>query len=271
MFFISGPDAGSHAPRGIDPKRFAKGWVGDVASLIPPARKWGCKRFLVWCPFGLEADGAIHFDAYSHARVETPFLTRDFVEAWKPVTREGCEVIFYGGSLHYLKGLKPAAVLDAMDRALHPFLAAGGSVGFDASSDVVPGTTEAIALDHLTSRGVRWYVEAWPARSCVNLRSANWCCDNNFFATVKDQQDSHQAQGNWAAPLPELTGECIRLATFAPPHLKHESGTPWTWLSKVVPQVVQEGYSVAFALNVLIARGITRARLALQAGANLRR
>lgn len=89
--------------------------------------------------------------------------------------------------------------------------------------------------------------------------------------TVKQQLDSHQPQGAWATPLNELTGECIRLATTAPLSMKEESGSPWTWTGKVVPQVVKEGYSIAFYLNELMSHGISRARLALQASSGLRR
>lgn len=247
------------APRRVDPAAFVSGWAGILGPTVSKMLAWGVKRLFVWCPMGLDQNsGVIDFFAYDEARAKANFLVDGFVTAASVARNQLDEIIWYGGGLHRLDGLTAGAAVEAARVALWPYIASGGSIGFDASADVTsPG---AVAVLHwLTSIGVRWYTEAWPARGNLHTTTGNWICNSNLFDTVNAQEQVGTI--TWEQPLSQLPGECIELANVCPPALSNLSGQPHLWQQQVIPQIVKAGRSTCACLNECWDNGVTRASL----------
>lgn len=94
------------------------GWAGFVRDQVMPAVDAGVTRVMLHNPFGAIAGEDMQFDQYLHARdAGLDWLTEGFVEAWKPLTKQGVQLICYLGALRNDPDFDPEdGIFDDFDR-----------------------------------------------------------------------------------------------------------------------------------------------------------
>jgi hypothetical protein len=191
------------------------GWGPFIQDTVMADIAAGFTRIELHNPFGRGADDpAMAFDQYLDALVETPKLTENFAELWRPITDSGIEVIAYIGSPR--RDPDQIALLDDpaawWERALacvQPLIDAGMSIGLDAAAPALPDSLDAELAEYLESQGVRVYVEARPRSAStqwwdnpVIIRSDTW---------DRQAPELHTRQIGRHAWDYQLTGEVVRL------------------------------------------------------------
>lgn len=215
------PDA-SRRMIGLGLKRL--GWSGYVERYVVPQTRGGLRRILLHNPWGIVPDEPMSFDQYREAQeAGMLWLTRGFVEAWRPVIEgeysdgEPVEVIAYLGAIDADAGLR--AFLDDRDppettgwmrrvlESLEPALTAGMSVAFDSANDLPRDSPEFRAIQLVRSLGHRVYVEPRPIRAASHLH------DLGVIATVKSWQrtDPDRYDVPHMARHTQLSGDVILL------------------------------------------------------------
>ena len=95
------PEQDGAATRWVDPNLFTDGWQGYVDANIKPLIAQGYHRFVLHNPFGISPDQGMAVDEYLEAKdAGLNWLTDGFVQAIKPLTDAGIEVIAYIGCQH---------------------------------------------------------------------------------------------------------------------------------------------------------------------------
>ncbi len=195
------------------------GWAPFIAEEILPALDAGFTRIDLHNPFGRGPDDTfMAFDQYLDALVETPKLTEDFVELWKPITDSGVEVIAYMGSPRH--DPIQVSLIDDPDAwwsralaAVQPLVDAGMSIALDASANATGDLLDVALAEHLRDQGVRVYIEARPAADATHwfdyplfLREATWEKQSPELRPI------HIGRHAWDH---ELTGEVVRIVDDA--------------------------------------------------------
>lgn len=153
------------------------GWLKFVSTRVRPGLEGGIRRVLLHNPFGHEPPtNTMAFDAAINANQQDQvWLTRGFVEAWKPVVEgrwtngEPVEVICYLGRLDNtpefdtlrLAGDDTAFLQRAWASVELP-LAAGMSIAVDSSATLPKDHPGYRFIRDLRDSGVRVYLEARP-------------------------------------------------------------------------------------------------------------
>ncbi|MEM6334243.1 MAG: hypothetical protein AAF823_12975 [Planctomycetota bacterium] len=202
------------------------GWSSFVRLKVRPLIDAGFTRFMLHNPFGAIGGERMEFDQYVDAKAaRLGWLTDDFVEAWRPVTRgdysdgRPIEVIGYLGDLD--GDTTFVELRDADDRAgwlrratvsVSPLLDAGMSVGFDSASKLPEGSPEYGLIRLLNGLGVRTYVEPRPHKTVPHLWTQNVIALNRGWR----RSDPARVASNsaWAATNEQLTGEIVRIVRF---------------------------------------------------------
>ncbi len=239
---------------GWDLKR--RGWGGFVRLVVRPQIDWGCRRFVLHNPFGTLPGEPMQFDQYMHARdAGLTWLCEGFVEAWRPVTEEGIEVICYLGKLRddpdFEELRKRGKYDDWLARAwasLQPALDAGMSIALDASSRADAGHPVYKLAELLRSLGVKVYIEPRPP-----ITHNHWF----DYPVVTTEQFWHRSNPEkhisslWAARDDQLRGEIIRMITRTPQADQPEKAR----------EVIAEGHTAALYVLGMIREGVSRESL----------
>ena len=167
-FYNIGWSANSPRHRNIGWNVATRGWANFVRFHIQPQIDFGVRRFQLHNPFGDIAGEVMQLDQYQHAR-EAGLLpvVNGFVEAWKPITQQGIEVIGYVGcGMHDpdFDDLELEAWIQRAFESVQPMLDAGMSIGLDAAIFAGPDSPTHVFAQRLRDRGVRVYIEAKPTR-----------------------------------------------------------------------------------------------------------
>ena len=194
-----------------------QGWDGFVENQIQPVIDSGVRRIMLHNPFGVNGTGAMQFDQYTEAQdAGLDWLTDGFVEAWKPITDSGVQVIGYIGSPR----LDPDSRVfeDAGDWAgflafaaenTDPLVAAGMDVGYDAAGVAHADSFTARYAEVLEGGGTEILVEPRPSAGFFH-----WY-DNAVISTVDfwEQSDPrlNPRTAGGAASTDDLRGEIILL------------------------------------------------------------
>ena len=216
-YFTIGFSANDPAHRQVGWSLSQTGWLGFVKTIVQPLIDAGYTRFLLDNPGGIGADGLMSFDQFTHADVEAPWLVKDFVEAWSPLTAAGHEVIAYVGTLQALSNVPEYALRRRVEQALAPALAAGCSLAFDDSSYIAADSPAWRGFTYLRQLGVRvpadvsagalprLYLEDWPG-----LRQPHLWGQHSIIreADYAQRLPNPPAAGN--APRDLCTGERVR-------------------------------------------------------------
>lgn len=211
----------------------------------------GVKRIVLWSPFGFSYDSPepIQFDQYLNAQVDTPWLVNNFVNAWKPITQSGVEVIAYIGS-PYIDEKQVALInnqsawWDRAWSAVKPFKDAGMSIAFDAVVGQSESSMDYQLAEALRNQGVKVYVESRPRYNLSHWNQSHYgvFIDNYFF--YRSDPERYADASVWqAVKNSDLKGETIRMVLYENgPNLPSDVPSDYIGQAK---SVLKEGDSVA--------------------------
>ncbi len=232
----------------------ANSWTWFVNNYVQPQINWGVKRFILFEPFGDDSSiGPQRFDELIHTtEAGNGWVDDNFVEAWKPITDQGVEVIAYMGKLYEdpdftaLEGDQNAWD-ERFDASIAPVLASGMSIGLDASSGApADSTTYTAALRLLNEYKVKKvYIEDRP-----NIGFNHWCS-----WPIISTRDSWKNPNSYHLPAELLTGEHLHWIN-APP-----TGEQWSnslqWMPGEMRDIWNEGGTVITNPQTFINNGIS--------------
>jgi len=184
---------------GVRADLVALGWPAFIEKIIRPEIDWlkeaGKPRILLHNPFCAVA-GAFQFDQFLHARNAGLVTVDGFVEAWRPITESGVEVIGYIGTFHgdrdFLKRRGPYTGDNYIERAIEsakPLINAGMGLGFDYSHDYQPGSRESETIEVLRSMlndGCKAYIEPAPTLAFPHLYNWDSITQDNLFRAYRE-------------------------------------------------------------------------------------
>lgn len=203
-FIAPGGDA---VHRGLPRELLSLGWVTYAEKYLSPQFDRGLVRIALWNPLGkTPGAGDYEFDQYDRALSLGP---RDrshwgFISAIRPLTRRG-EVIVYIGAPKSA-GMSAQQFADYFERNIAPFVAAGCSIGFDATTAFDDDSAEFRAICSLRSRGVKVYCEGYPHADQPQLAEKDTFLMPANLAQAELQMISPQPQ--WQ-PIPQIRAEQI--------------------------------------------------------------
>lgn len=225
-----------------------RGWHEFVKNQAQPYLDIGVQRFILHNPFGMLPDEHMQLDQYFEAleQPELYKLTQDFVQAWRPVTDQGVEVIAYVGSPRLDPDSKRieaeagrAAGLDYAMRNMQPFLDANMSIALDAAVVADADTLTWDLAKELRSRGVKVYVEARPLAANPHWFDFPVISTNYFW---RRSNPAIHPDSAWGARDEQLRDEVLRMmveerrpATF--------TGTDLEYLIHRARQVQVDGHT----------------------------
>lgn len=235
--------------RFVNPPLLANGWQGYVDAYIKPQISRGARRIVLHNPFGISAEGYMTLDQYLLAGQQgLTWLTNGFVDAFKPITASGVEIIAYVGSFSDTPGFYDDTAQGWQNfwASIQPFLDAKMSIGFDGLVTHAEDDLVAVGARVLRTMDVKVYVEARP-----NIHYP-WAfnfpiisIDSHWYKT----DPAYDPEANWwAASNDQVLGEKI-LHILVPPE-----GANWEtpgWLSAKALSILQDGYSPAVPFDNL--------------------
>ena len=173
------------------------------------------RRFQLHNPFGGLANEPMQLDQLLHAQEAglLPVTTR-FVEAWKPITDQGVEVIAYVGcGLHDadFRELPLDQWLERAFRSVQPCLDAGMSIGLDAAVGAEAGSHTHVFAQRLRERGVKVYVESKPTRHKPHWHDFHVISLDQTWLNADIEHGHPQARNHYGIPNELLTGEVVRM------------------------------------------------------------
>ncbi len=155
------------------------GWREYIDKEIRPQIAWGCRRFILGCPFGFVGGRPYEIDQYLHAQAGVPgvhpalpWLVKDFVSTVSSLVAEQktksqpIEMIAHIGFGQGDPDFDPAKTTAAYRRkrrnaSVHPILQAGCSTSFDYATDW-PAGGEWHQFAQQTAKIARVYIEGEP-------------------------------------------------------------------------------------------------------------
>lgn len=215
------------------------GWQGFVDKWIKPAIKLGFTRFELHNPGGTVNGEDMRCDQLVVAEAQgLKFLTKGFVEAFKPITDKGIEIICYMGNP---KTTAPHS-LPALGACYALPILAGMSIGMDATS-YQENDPYYHFIRMLQGMGTKVYTEAWPNRTNRNMLNIPTITTSQFLPLCL-------ADDTWAAKKEDVTGEKIVLLNEPP------AGETWatsnSWLPGWVRSQMDAGFSTLFGITDFI-------------------
>ena len=256
-YLLIGGGSSDASARMINQVSLANGWSGFVSNMIQTDLAWGVKRIELHNPFGiLPTDTIYPADQFLEAQnAGLHWLTDDFVQAWKPVTASGVEVIGYIGNPEYDASFQPlvsdpAAWQARFDASVAPLVQAGMSIAFDMGQGMTQGDLFTQALDRLRAQGVKVYLETRPPEFSPYQLTFPVINVNGFDAN----NPYVDPQEYWGAKNSELAAGVLQLIQSPPP------GTSWTdrdWLIGATQSIMRDGDSVGIATWVMREAGVS--------------
>ncbi|MCC6680130.1 MAG: hypothetical protein IT445_04425 [Phycisphaeraceae bacterium] len=267
-------------PRPLRDTVHRNGWKGVVREL-EPVFKWfrdagQTPRIMIHTPFGYGDGPAMDYDAYLRARQNKAheWIYSDFVEAWQPLTdpqaKDRIDLVCYVGAIaldpdmkKYLEPDESGQVDLATWRAramesLQPFLEAGASIGFDASSGIDPDSIEGqfiLSIDRMFQQeGLGRYIliEALPHKPY-----ARWCDFRVIMASTywEDRSAKWLKFGKLNFGPDQIQQEVWMLINMPP------SGETWDtlarWNAPYTRQWLEQGYTCCTRVPRLIDAGVS--------------
>lgn len=245
------------------------GWQGYVNGRVAQLRALGMRRILMHNPFGTLPGEDFQFDQYIHAQeMGLTWLTNGFVQAWKPVTDAGVEVICYIGKLAHDVDFTSLTDLQQymarVKRSLQPMIDAGCSIGLDSIVGNDFDSREYMVAEMLRQSGVKVYNENRPPRDFT------WW--HNFGGVYYDDgflnsQPHVSPDLQWAATNDLLKGEILRYTGNPPPGSVYST---LGWRAPDVMRILADGHTAATDIAFLRAEGYTLQRVMRAASSPVR-
>lgn len=232
------------------------GWQHYVDTRLASMRAHGMKRILLHNPFGTRLDEPVfQFDQFILAQqAGLTNVTETFVDAWRPVTAAGVEVIAYIGKLWGdpdFDGLTDFdQYMDRVMRSIRPMIDAGVSIGFDSIVAATYDSRAYMVVEAVRNSGVKVYNENRPEASKTFFHSYNGVYYEDWWYSGDPALNPAQW---WAATNAQLTGEIVR-ATMTPPSGLNFSSPGWR--GPAIVRILREGHTVATQFDLLHAEGL---------------
>jgi hypothetical protein len=190
-------------------------------------------------------------DQYLHAKdAKLNWLTQGFVEAWKPVTASGVEVIAYFGMLEGDPDFAGAGWKQRFLDSVKPALDAGMSIALDSAAMAPAGSITHQAAQMLRQMGVEVYIEARPTAGYTHWYDYNVISIDSFW----DRSDPDRfADAYIWAPTSALKREVMRIIFSSP------TGLTWSqsgWVGAYSNDVIKSGHTVAAPVLQLMSEGV---------------
>lgn len=265
-FIASGSSSAVRGVQWLDP---AKGWRGFVENRLRPQINLGQRDFLLHCPFGRDDPARqqpvggksiqtlYRFDQYLVAR-QHAWLTDGFVEAIRPLTEAGSQIVIYLGTLigapeFDLSQRGTRAVWRRLVDSLAPVIEAGCDLAIDTLPFVREGDLAYELVRWLRSLGVRVYAEPTPQQGFEAWAASDLIVDYQQWQNVLNPQ-YWKPSASFAGFVPpaELSGEVV-IGVWGAKPAKYVSYA--TWYRDVVPPLLAEGRSVVANLTHYFAAG----------------
>lgn len=248
--FLIGWSSNVVADRDVDWNIKSEGWSGFVNTHVKPALTWGVHRVELHNPFGALPNENMQFDQYLEAQAAgLTWLTDGFVDAWKPITSSGTEVICYLGDLEDdtdFTSLSSDQWFERFWASAKPCLDAGMSIGFDAVVLQGPNSIEYKGVQAVQAKGVKVYVESRPLLWTQNWWSYNIYSINSWW--LRSNPALYEDAKPWAAPNSSLTGEILRLVD---PPAGHSWSDASAWLLPEIKGILADNNSAVFGVSGL--------------------
>jgi hypothetical protein len=229
--------------RTVVPDYLQNGWTPWVDQLIDPLIDQGYTRFHLHLPFGVETPLYWDLDAFLKAKeAGLNWLTDDFVQAFKPITAQGHEVIAYIGTEDDGAGFgtTDAQWFARFWAAFQPILDAKVSVAFDAGVLRPEQHNLYAAAQMLRARDIKVYVEARPLKANEQWGNFGVFSEEVWWQRSDPNQSADAA--DWALPDEQLTGEVVRWVFFPPEG--YDINDPG-WRVSQVQDVLRDGHTVS--------------------------
>lgn len=237
------------------------GWRGYIDRVVRPAYQWGARRFMLWCPFGLEPGNRLAWDGLLGAQLTAPHLAEDFVHCWWPVIAgslgEPVEVIAYIGNPKQSAAMEalrrfPHRWFEHAYRSIEPMILARMDIAIDASASIErehPTVSLVQVLRDLYR--VKVYAETRPIQRYPQWAEVDGCvCDDDFWR----KPDATE----WAIPSDEIRGEVIRGVFYEAGHLTTGTNTPPSvnGIKSSARSIIADGHTPLFDPSILIRAGV---------------
>lgn len=232
------------------------GWGQYVSGRFATLQSYGTRRILLHNPFGtLPGEAIFQFDQFILAQeAGLTNVTNTFVDAWRPVTQSGVEVIAYIGKLWQDPDFDALtdfdAYMDRVMRSIRPMIEAGVSIGFD-SIVAAPGDSRAyMVVEAVRNSGVKVYNENRPSASNTFYHSYNGVYYDHWWP---GGDPANNPDAWWAATNQQLTGEILRATMNPPTGLNFNSPG---WRGPDIIRLMREGHTAVTQMDLLHAEGL---------------
>ncbi len=235
------------------------GWQNWVKRDVQPQVDMGVRRILLHNPFGVLPGEIMQLDQYLHAKADAPaFLIDGFVEAWKPITDQGVEVIAYvgcGALDPNFENLDRDAWLARAFASVKPILDANMSVALDAAAFQEAGTMTHVFAEELRNRGVIVYVEAKPGRAKSHWFDYNVMALDGTFLRDDINTGIPNAREIYGIPNEWLTGDICRITR--PRMGESASALIGDGMRDRVHEIIRDGHTAVTDLHYWLGTGRT--------------
>ncbi|HRK32486.1 MAG TPA: hypothetical protein PLD59_15585, partial [Tepidisphaeraceae bacterium] len=236
----------------------AEGWGGFVRKEITPVRSLGMKRLFLHNPFGTLPNQVMQFDQYLEAKASgLTWLTNGFVEAFRPLTDSGMEVIGYLGSLphdaEFTRINKYEDYVDRVRQSIQPLVDAGMSIAFDYVVSAKYDDWAFQVVQSLRDSGVKVYAESRAPAAATFWHSHATIHVESIFQEFDPAQNATQA---WAVRTENLRGEVLRWVGDPT-----DGSSRQVWQTKTARKILADGHSAMIGYNMLRNDGWTPQRL----------
>lgn len=257
-WYIIGGSSSNDAVRQVGwPVLLSAGWKGFVQQYIVPDIQWGVRRIMLHNPFGTLANEDMQLDqALSAHTAGLNWLLDDFVEAWRPITDQGIQVIAYVGSARNdsdFTGLNDSQWWNRYWASLDLIIQSGMDVAFDMIMATQTNERDWQGIVQLRQMGFEIFGEPRPPGD-----APHWCASN--VVVIDSWWPGGDPEVNptlypWAAKNAHITGEVVRLITQPP------NGNSWqnlaSWLPEHARNIMRQGNTVGIGANYLRDAGLT--------------
>lgn len=236
------------------------GWPAFVATHLVPQMKLGIRRFLLWMPFGQDElrqqtvggvtfETRVRFDQYLLARSRGPaWMTDRFAESIAYITREGCQVIAYCGTLPGAPEYEHERWYrdEWIDACLQPFKRGNCDLALDTIVRSPPGHYGTRLVRELRCRhpGLKVYAESMPLAA-----QPHWAQGDVISVEAQYQHAASPANRQTLVDPAKIIGELVRMLTDRP-----AGGNGWRpWYRAAVPRVLGDGHTACVYLQHYLA------------------
>jgi hypothetical protein len=217
------------------------GWKPWVLQSVDPIVDRGYTRIQLHNPFG--TGDYMELDQYLRAKeAGLNWLTDDFVEAFKPYTSKGIEIIAYIGldKGDVTFGTTTEQWFQRFWGSVQPMIDAGVSIALDSACLQPEQSNLYAAAQMLRAMDVKVYIESRQMQSYPQWANFGVFSEESWWHD--SDPETNPDAGSWALPDDRITGEIIRWVHYPPSGYDFEDPG---WRIPQVQDVLRDEHTVA--------------------------